>query len=198
MGSSGINILMSFKETFQRFKQSYLSRNTADSKLAQKSQDKKIPTLENWTTIMQEKKLKIDAEKTSKTVFAEEAALNNNVNTNHEKHFNANKNIYNDKLEKESENESKHCCISDSHVENVDFKTECEEDLKNNNDFVQVQSNDSNENDYMSFKKKIKLKKKYKNEQFTLDGAERSESENASKKKKKRKKEKKDRKEREE
>ena len=196
--SKNVNILTSFKETFQRFKQSYLSKHTADSKLAQKSKDKKIPTLENWTTIMQEKKLKIDAEKASKTVFAEEAALNNNVNKNHEKHFNANKNIYNDKTEKESEDEQKHCCISDSHVKDEDFKTECEEDLKNNNDFVQVQSNDSNENDYMSFKKKIKLKKKYKNEQFILDGAERSESENASKKKKKRKKEKKDRKEREE
>jgi len=51
----GVNVLTSFTETFQKFKKSYLSKNAADSKHSQNI-PKKIPTLENWTTIMQEKK----------------------------------------------------------------------------------------------------------------------------------------------
>merc|ERR1711976_188854 len=68
----GVNILTSFTETFQKFKKSYLSKNAADSKQTQNPQ-KKIPTLENWTTIMQEKKLKKETE-------VQETGFNNNMN----------------------------------------------------------------------------------------------------------------------
>merc|ERR1712113_435723 len=51
--ASNVNILTSFTETFQKFKKSYLSKNSADCKNPQVV-PKKIPTLENWTTIMQE------------------------------------------------------------------------------------------------------------------------------------------------
>ena len=66
----GVNILTSFTETFQKFKKSYLSKNAADSKQPQNIQ-KKIPTLENWTTIMKEKKLKMESE-------VQETGFNNN------------------------------------------------------------------------------------------------------------------------
>merc|ERR1712098_674505 len=50
-----VNILTSFKETFQKFKLKHLSRSIVDTKTTTIS--KKIPALENWTTIMKEKRL---------------------------------------------------------------------------------------------------------------------------------------------
>merc|ERR1711936_994191 len=60
-----------FRETFQKFQQSYLSRTGGGVRLTT-SKAKKIPTLENWTTIMQGKRK-------NKDFIKEETCINNNI-----------------------------------------------------------------------------------------------------------------------
>ena len=187
--AGGVNILTSFTETFQKFKKSYLSKNAADSKQTQ-NLPKKIPTLENWTTIMQEKKLKKEAE-------VQEKGLNNNLNV------------------KVEETESKlittvqrtiissfkdECCTMKDIEKNTfleDIKNiNVDEDLRNNNDWIQHQ-NITKEKDFRNVKKKMKLKKKYKEQQKIQTEEKVQEVEINTKKKKKKKKEKKERREKE-
>jgi len=188
----GVNILTSFTQTFQKFKKSYLSKNAADSK---HSQDipKKIPTLENWTTIMQEKKLKKESE-------VQETGFNNNLNVKIEETVSENKIITT--VQRTVNSSVKEGCCSmkdvDQKVSSEEFKSiHVDEDLRNNNDWAPPQR-ETKENDFIRLKKKIKLKKKYK-EQQKIQTAEKqsAEMDTNTKKRKKKKKDKKERKEKE-
>ena len=189
----GVNILTSFTETFQKFKKSYLSKNAADSKQTQNVQ-KKIPTLENWTTIMQEKKLKKETE-------VQETGFNNNMNVKIEETVSESKLVTT--VQRTVISSVKEDCCS---VRDVDQKASIDEvksinvdeDLRNNNDWVRHQ-NVSKENDFISLKKKIKLKKnKYKEQQKIQSTEKQSEEVDINiKKRKKKKKDKKERKEKE-
>jgi hypothetical protein len=189
---SGVNILTSFTETFQKFKQSYLSKNAADSKQPQNIQ-KKIPTLENWTTIMQERKLKKESE-------VQETGFNNNLNVKIEETVSESKMVTT--VQRTVISSVKEDCCS---LKDVDQKASIEEvksvnvdeDLRNNNDWVPRQK-DTKENDFISHKKQIKLKKKYKEQQKIQTTEKQSEEvDTNTKKRKKKKKDKKERKEKE-
>merc|ERR1712032_351096 len=184
----GVNVLTSFTETFQKFKKSYLSKNAADSKHSQNI-PKKIPTLENWTTIMQEKKLKKESE-------VQETGFNNNLNV--KETMSENKIITT--VQRTVTSSVKEGCCSmkdvDQKVSSEEFKSiHVDEDLRNNNDWVPPQR-ETKENDFISLKKKIKLKKKYK-EQQKIQTVEKQSAEidTNTKKRKKKKKDKKERKE---
>jgi len=188
----GVNILTSFTETFQKFKKSYLSKNAADSKQPQNIQ-KKIPTLENWTTIMKEKKLKMESE-------VQETGFNNNLNVRIEETVSENQIITT--VQRTVTSSVKEGCCSlkevDQKVSTEKFKSiHVDEDLKNNNDWAPHQR-ETKENDFISLKKKIKLKKKYKEQQKIQTAEKQSEEvDSNTKKRKKKKKDKKERKEKE-
>merc|ERR1712083_341342 len=71
------HVVTSFTETFQKFKQSYLSRTGGDGRLSA-SQVKKIPTLENWRTIMQGNRKKKENPEENKST-EETTCFNNNI-----------------------------------------------------------------------------------------------------------------------
>ena len=190
------NILSNFKETFQKFRASYLATRTSSdgakqsfavspnvcSKQTLVDAPKKIPTLENWTTIMQEKRKKLQEEVHFKS---QEGPVEKILNNNHQ--------VNTLKLEEEnSVVDTEGCCsikyerkieTEEVIVKREDVKKN-EEDFTNNNEFVT--SNEVGEN---QFKKKMKIKKKHKEEKTKF-------SEEIGKRKKKKKKEKKEHKER--
>merc|ERR1719300_2236369 len=171
-----VNILTSFKETFQKFKLKHLSRSIVDTKTT--TITKKIPTLENWTTIMQEKRLvKKDPEMPVLTpIIPDEKLLNNNTKIDVESSF---------FLDASKEP----CCGST----NEEYHTDENNVGENNNDIEDVHE-DAVIDEYVSLKKKVKLKKKYKESiQDFREEVEKDES--LSKKKKKKKKDKKEKKE---
>ena len=173
-----VNILTSFKETFQKFKLKHLSRSIVDTKTT--TITKKIPTLENWTTIMQEKRLvKKDPEMPVLTpIIPDEKLLNNNTKMD---------------IDVESSfflDASKEPCCGST---NEDYHTDENNVGENNNDIEDVHE-DAVIDEYVSLKKKVKLKKKYK--ESIQDFREEVEKDDSlSKKKKKKKKDKKEKKE---
>ena len=186
--ASNVNILTSFTETFQKFKKSYLSKNSADCKNPQVV-PKKIPTLENWTTIMQENRMKKDAEK-----LQENKCLNNNLKIENIITTEAHIKVEESFIKTETISQQK----EDNSDTDASSPQEClkdsNEDVRNNNEWHHDENADIK--DFLSFKKKLKFKKKYKDE-LDIPSKENIDIDNCSKKKKKKKKEKKEKKEKE-
>merc|ERR1712098_377800 len=172
-----VNILTSFKETFQKFKLKHLSRSIVDTKTTTIS--KKIPTLENWTTIMKEKRLvKKDPEMPVLTpIIPDEKLLNNNtkrdLDVGSSSYLSASK---------------EPCCGSI----NEDCQTD-EKDVGENNNDIENAQEDAVINEFVSLKKKVKLKKKYKASIHEFENAIGNDDALSKKKKKKKEKKEKDR-----
>jgi len=173
-----VNILTSFKETFQKFKLKHLSRSIVDTKTSTIS--KKIPTLENWTTIMKEKRLvKKDPEMPVLTpIIPDEKLLNNNT----KRDLDVGSSSY--------LNTSKEPCCGSI---NEDCHTD-EKDVGENNNDIENAQEDAVIDEFVCLKKKVKLKKKYKASIHEFENAI-GKDDALSKKKKKKKKDKKEKKE---
>ena len=174
----------SFTETFQKFKQSYLSRTGGDSRLSA-SKVKKIPTLENWRTIMQGNRKKKENEEENKS--SEETCFNNNLFENSTRVKTAGEKYllhHKKRIKSELYEEEDHVKVSESK------HSEDQVDQDNNNKLINWQPEETEET-FLSFKKK--LKKKYKEQlSHKVVEAETTAGEASERRKKKRKKEKKE------
>ena len=182
-------MMNNFQETFKKFKQSYLSRTGGDVRLTA-SKVKKIPTLENWTTIMQADRARRQEnlekeEKKSAEVYSEETCINNNIfensiigRTSGEKYLVHEKKSIKTELYKEAE------AVKLS--EGGDSLDEADHD--NNNKLINWEPEDT-EQTFLSFKKKLKKKHKDQSTNKLLECEE--PDKNLERKKKKKKKEKK-------
>ena len=177
-----------FRETFQKFQQSYLSRTGGDVRLTT-SKAKKIPTLENWTTIMQGKRKNKDfikEENKSEVVYSEETCINNNIFENSISTKTGDKYLMHEKksIKTELYKETEAVKLSESeHSLN-------EVDHDNNNKHINWEPEESEET-FLSFKKKLKKKHKQQSANKVVE-FEASEKVLERKKKKKKKEKKRD------
>lgn len=190
-----LHVVTSFSETFQKFKQSYLSRTGGDSRLSG-NKAKKIPTLENWRTIMQGNRKKKENPK-EENKSTEQTCFNNNlfenstrVRTGGEKYLLHHKK----RIKAELFNEEDHAKLSQSNI--LSKLSEAQDDQEDNNNKLATWQPEETEETFLSFKKKLKKKHKEQLTQKVVE-AESTKEEGIERKKKKKKKEKKERRDRE-
>ena len=182
------HMVNSFTETFQKFKQSYLSRTGGDSRLAA-SKAKKIPTLENWRTIMQGNRKKKENQEENKS--PEETCFNNNLFENSTRVKNSGEKYllhHKKRIKSELYKEEDHVKLSQSK------HSEAPSDQDNNNKLTNWKPEETEET-FLSFKKKLKKKHKEQLLAHKVVEAETPAVEPSEKRKKKKKKEKKEKKE---